>query len=57
MNGSYTNNIHSYMYILYKQQRLVESTSMTILNFVSVIRCFIIKCKKKKTTEFRKIIL
>lgn len=56
MNGSYTNNIHSYMYILYKQQRLVESTSMTILNFVSVIRCFIIKCKKKKT-EFRKIIL
>lgn len=56
MNGSYTNNIHSYMYILYKQQRLVESTSMTILNFVSVIRCFIINWKKK-TTELRKIIL
>lgn len=52
MNGSYTNNIHSYMYILYKQQRLVESTSMTILNFFSIVMLL-----EKKPSELRKIIL
>lgn len=52
MNGSYTNNIHSYMYILYKQQRLVKSTSMTILNFFSIVMLV-----EKKTPELRKIIL